>query len=533
METGNEHVKRIWQGAILLSIAAIITKVLSAAYRIPYQNIAGDIGFYVYQQVYPFYGIALILSIYGFPVVISKILSEHGKDREQQRIVVVISFYVLMFVSLVSFALVYFGAGAVAQFMGDKQLKFPLQVTAFSFLMIPFLSVLRGYHQGNENMKPTAVSQVGEQFARVLLIIVFAYYFISYGPYAAGTGAALGSVLGALIGIMVLFVYFLKSEKLSYFRLHTNWRLIREITSRLFKDSLLICFSALVFVFFQLIDALTLIRILQDGGWTVEGAKITKGIFDRGQPLLQLGTVIATAFSLALVPMISKAKAKRDNDTVKKQSELALRLTFIVSLSAAVGLAIVIGPTNAMLFTDRSDSNVLAVLGFTILFSSIVMTTAAILQGYGHMKAPAFHVVIGLIVKLICNLLFVSHLGTMGAAIGTVAGFFIIAVLNLRYLQRIHTIFTGYKAIYIRVVLSVLIMSVVTYLWKNGMETFVIPMEATRFQETVLALSSVSVGAIVFLFCILRFEIFAPDEMSVIPKGEKLNSLQNILKKER
>ncbi len=61
-----------WRGAIILTIASFVTKVLSAFYRIPYQNIAGDVGFYIYQQIYPFYGFCLILATYGFPIIISK-----------------------------------------------------------------------------------------------------------------------------------------------------------------------------------------------------------------------------------------------------------------------------------------------------------------------------------------------------------------------------------------------------------------------------------------------------------------------------
>ncbi len=74
-----------WRGAIILTIASFVTKVLSAFYRIPYQNIAGDIGFYIYQQIYPFYGFCLILATYGFPVIISKMVAERLERGKQKR----------------------------------------------------------------------------------------------------------------------------------------------------------------------------------------------------------------------------------------------------------------------------------------------------------------------------------------------------------------------------------------------------------------------------------------------------------------
>lgn len=80
-----------WRGAIILTIASFVIKVLSAFYRIPYQNIAGDVGFYIYQQIYPFYGFCLILATYGFPIIISKMVAERlerGKNKKQRKLFV-------------------------------------------------------------------------------------------------------------------------------------------------------------------------------------------------------------------------------------------------------------------------------------------------------------------------------------------------------------------------------------------------------------------------------------------------------------
>ncbi len=64
----NEQVKKTMKGALILSIASLIAKILSAVYRIPFENIVGNTGFYVYQQVYPIYGIGVAFALTGFPV---------------------------------------------------------------------------------------------------------------------------------------------------------------------------------------------------------------------------------------------------------------------------------------------------------------------------------------------------------------------------------------------------------------------------------------------------------------------------------
>lgn len=67
---------KLVKGALLLMLAGLISKVLSAGYRVPLQNLTGDIGFYIYQQVYPILGIALMLALYGFPSAVSKMTVE-------------------------------------------------------------------------------------------------------------------------------------------------------------------------------------------------------------------------------------------------------------------------------------------------------------------------------------------------------------------------------------------------------------------------------------------------------------------------
>ena len=44
--------KEYAQGVMILTLAMLFVKVLSMVYRIPFQNLVGDEGFYIYQQVF-------------------------------------------------------------------------------------------------------------------------------------------------------------------------------------------------------------------------------------------------------------------------------------------------------------------------------------------------------------------------------------------------------------------------------------------------------------------------------------------------
>src|SRR3954469_12285012 len=136
--------KDLLKGAFILSIAALIVKVLSAAYRIPYQNIVGNIGFYIYQQVYPFYGIVLTLSTLGFPIIISKLIAEKEFSKKD---ILAASFLVLSVCSIVMFTGLFSAADWIADTMGDPHLTSLLKMISFYYLLMPFMAILRGYFQ--------------------------------------------------------------------------------------------------------------------------------------------------------------------------------------------------------------------------------------------------------------------------------------------------------------------------------------------------------------------------------------------------
>ena len=165
--------KNVMNGALILSLAALIAKILSACYRIPFENLVGNTGFYVYQQVYPIYGIGMTFALTGFPVFISKIIAE--QDEEAAKLAVSHQIFVILaFFGLACFGFLQLFGHQIALMMGDRHLTPLLGSVSWMFLFMPILAVGRGYYQGTFNMTPTAISQVTEQFIRVTVIIFVA-----------------------------------------------------------------------------------------------------------------------------------------------------------------------------------------------------------------------------------------------------------------------------------------------------------------------------------------------------------------------
>ena len=118
MSSQNFSMKSYMQGALLLTIAALIVKVLSAAYRIPFQNLVGDQGFYVYQQVYPFVAIFVTWTAGGVAVAISKMLAdiefETLQGRARRKSILIVIYQYLTILSIIFFTILFFGAPILA-----------------------------------------------------------------------------------------------------------------------------------------------------------------------------------------------------------------------------------------------------------------------------------------------------------------------------------------------------------------------------------------------------------------------------------
>lgn len=517
----------LFKGALILAAAALITKVLSAVYRVPFQNIVGDVGFYIYQQVYPFYGIAIVLSTYGFPVVISKLYAEQAKSRKEALQLLAASGLFLLATGLAAFLIMFAGADWIASQMGDPKLGILLRTLSPAFLLLPATALLRGYFQGRGDMLPTAVSQVGEQAIRVATILAAAFILMKEGAslYTAGSGAIFGSVTGGIASAVILSAFFwrvIKKEAAGAAGIELSGKAVLKTMKTIALQGAAISAASMLLILLQLADSLNLYSLLVSAGLDAEEAKKLKGIYDRGQPLIQLGTVIATSMSLSLVPLITAEKLKNNQKFLAEKAGLALRVSLLFGTGAALGLWAIIKPVNIMLFENAEGSEVLAVLSLFIFFASIIMTLAAILQGLGHTFFPAAVIIGGFGIKYILNILLVPAAGTMGAAIAACAALavvLLVLLVRLRFLFR-QPLVPGRFILGLGTAAAVMLLYLKAYLLAAGSLA-----GEGRLAAGLIALSAAATGGIVFMLLALKGETFRKEEISMLPFGSKLGYL--------
>jgi len=519
------------KGAAILGLASLFSKMLGLIYRIPYQNITGDLGYYVYTQVYPLYGTLLILATAGFPIAISKIVSEKLATGDVYGVkkVFKVSVITLIFTGIITFLGLFFGAGWIARTMGNPELELPIRSVSYALLIVPPMAAMRGYFQGHQNMIPTAISQISEQFVRVATIIILAYWFMSTtgNEYLAGAGAVFGAFTGALTGFFVLLLFWARNKKVQKttvdsvqkFPEESSWELIKKI---LFY-AIPICFGALVLPLLQLSDSFTVANLLMKSGYPAEEANILKGVFDRGQPLVSFGAFFATALSLSLVPAISEANARKAYSTIKSRTELALRLTLFIGLPTSIGLAVVAEPVNIMLYQNDRGTLTLIVLSFTTIFSTLGITSAGILQGLGKVILPARNLLVGVLVKIGLNIVLIPILEITGAALATVIAYGVATTLNLLAVAKHTNAKFQFKTFFFKPVLAVSMMAVVVlFVEKMSMDFFFGIITSYRLYFSVVAIISVLTGAVVYGIALLISGSITRTDMQYIPKVNKL-----------
>ncbi|WP_107840076.1 putative polysaccharide biosynthesis protein [Metasolibacillus meyeri] len=521
--------KKYMRGALLLTLAALLVKVLSAVYRVPFQNLVGDEGFYVYQQVYPFISFFVVWTSGGFAVAISKVLADTA-DANRRRAISKIIFSYLTILSILFFSLLFFGASTFAQWMGDEKLGPLLQTGAFVALCMPTLALLKGSFQAKGIMEPVAYAQVFEQFIRVLVILGGTVLVMqtSQSIYAAGNMAVLGAVVGEIAGIVLLLVYMRKQFKRAHQTIKINaWSIIKDVT--LF--SLSVSLSSLMLLGFQLVDSFTVYSTLLERGMSPEQAMAQKGIYDRGQPLVQLGVVIASSLSLAIVPLIAQ-KVKTAGRGAIPFMQLTYRTALLFGTAAALGLVITMPYVNELLFKTTDLSTILMIVVIQIIPFSLILTFTAILQGYGKLKIPALIVMLGFIVKWLSNIWLLPTIGISGAAWASDFGLFLSAIFLMLYIKRIVNIRLAPNAFYktlavasIAMVVAVEVSAVICGILLSAVDG--------RMQAAVMSVILISVGAATFITIIAKSRVLKEKEWFLIPFGRRMALYQLWLNKRR
>ena len=204
-------------GAAVLAGAAAVVKLIGAVYKIPLNNILGQVGKTYFDTAYSIYNVLLTISTAGLPLAISKLTSQaHAQGRENQKRKLFRTALWLFFVpGLVGSVFMVFRAESLAAYMNTPMARLPIRTLAPAVFCVCLLACMRGYTQGQGNMTPTAVSQILEALCKVGIGLPCAWYLIQLGRGldAGAAGAIMGVTAGTVLSMCFLIVYLLRHRE--------------------------------------------------------------------------------------------------------------------------------------------------------------------------------------------------------------------------------------------------------------------------------------------------------------------------------
>lgn len=490
-------------GALWLTAATLLTKMIGVLQKIPLQNLAGDAVFGIYNIVYPIYQLMMALAIAGIPTALaSYIASLRDENRlHSLRVALIISSGAALILSVIAFIT----APWLAQWIGHEELASSLRVLAVALCITPLVAVYRGFYQGIDDARSSSLSQLIEQLIRVGCMLLALWIGLSMG-WSEGkltAGVMWGSAVGACAAFVWLWVRRPRQKSVPY----TLQQSVLE-GKTLIKLALPTALAAIVVPIVAVVDALSIPRLLQD----VHAANIMAqfGQYSRIQPLTQLVSMLLGAFAAGFLPRwIKRGSDLQEQKLLGDRLLLMHRIAWFVGCGATVGLFMLAEPMNIMLYKDTAGIDTFRWLCLTTLTSSMLAVQAPLLQAAGITRLPIWLLVIAAGSKALLNGWLVPSYGITGAAIAANISLLLPACLGTIALHYAVQQMSGYtertidKPRWMRSLLStgiaVLAMALALYLFQL---IVLHAADLSRLEMTLYSLAAVAIGALVFILAL-------------------------------
>ncbi|WHY84848.1 stage V sporulation protein B [Neobacillus novalis] len=425
------------KGTFILLIAGFITRVLGFIYRIVLARSIGEEGVGLYMMAYPTFILVVTITQLGLPVAISKNIAEaeaRGDYPEIKKILVVSLATTISLSIILTPAIILLAPILATTLFTDPRTYYPLIAIAPAIPIIAVSSVLRGYFQGRQNMRPSAVSQILEQVVRITLIAVMTKAFLPYGVHYAAAAAMAASVLGELVSLVYLMTTFKLKKR---FPLRKNFFQFAQKGKQTFHDLMEIALPTMgsrmigsVAWFFEPIvvaHSLALAGVL-----AVNGTKLYGLLTGYAMPLLMLPSFVTFSLATSLVPAISEANSRNNHKLIGYRLQQALRLTFLTGGLAVIVLYVLADPLMQLMYGSTKGSYFIRLMAPFFLFYYYQGPLQAVLQALNLARAAMINSLIGAVVKtaVIFFLASQASFGITGAALGIIVGFVLVTVLH-------------------------------------------------------------------------------------------------------
>lgn len=546
------------QGTAVLAMATVLVKLMGFLFKVPLNNIIGEDGFGYFNTAYDVYNVLLMISTTGLPVAMSRMISQAqtlGNHAQIKRIYRT-SLYVFLTIGMVgSLGMLFFCRQLSVMVTTNENSWAAIAALAPCVLLICLVSAYRGFFQGQSNMTPTSVSQIFEAVTRLVVGLGLAWLVMKltgkayvrmqgivlapgetaqdYGDITlAAGGAILGVTLGSLISVVYLHHKFRQSNQILSLGGGTA-KSTRSTMKELLSIAVPITLGSAGLQIINLFDTMIYMRRLTGAlQWTEKMADSAKGVYNFCQTVFALPCSFIPTITIAVIPAITASLTRKDLAEAKATSESSVRTMALIAMPCAAGLFVMAEPVIRLLCSTYTEdiiqlaATMLAILGLTVIFNSLVLLLNAIMQAHGDVVTPVVNMLIGGIIKIIVNYILVGqpNLNIVGAPIGTFICYISITALDLIAMKRHISARPAIFKNIIRPGLSSAIMGAATFMVYRVLSNAISSWKLACLLSLAFAVVLYAV-LVVFLRC-LTYE-----DCMLLPKGEKIAKILRIRKK--
>lgn len=518
-------------GAAILAISIAIVKVIGALYKIPLGRILGDVGFGHFNNAYAIYNLLLMVSTAGLPVAMSKTISEANALNRRNQVDRVFRVCLVTFVILgtISSLVMFLFAQDLANLQGDSLAAPAVRVMALSCFFVCAMSAYRGYAQGHSDMVPTAVSQVLEALTKLLVGLALAWYilYLGFGSEYSAAGAIGGVTVSGLVSLVYLMIlHHRRGRRRSLAPTDDKPESAGRILKTLLAIAIPITLSSSVVPITTYLDTVQVQNLLQSAlGYTEELAVSLYGCYQKAVTIYNLPAAFMVSLTACIVPAVSAALTQKDTIGAGKIAESALRVGALLALPAGVGLAVLSAPIIQMLYPETNQevaSHCLFVLGIASVFVCMMLLCNAILQANGRAGLPIWFIAIGSAVKLLVNFMLVQipAVGIKGAPMGTLVCFVLVAVLELIAIKRVTPHPPRYLRVFVKPTIAAVLMGAAAWAAYGLL--------STHLSNALAVVGAIVIACLVYAVLVLALRIVSREDLSLMPKGDKIAKLLRI-----
>ena len=448
------------EGTLIATLAIVFTKILGIIYVIPFYAIVGTLGSALYAYAYNIYVMFLDISTAGIPNAISKIVKEYDTlDKKEAKVrTIKLGVKIISTLSIVSFLILIIFAKQIAiLIIGDMtggntigDIAFVIRCVSFAILIVPLLSILRGYLQGHKIISVSSSSQIIEQILRVATILIGSYILVKVFnlPIKYGVGiATFGAFVGALASLLyVMYKCFKSRKQLSLDQKLEKDKTVKdkEIINKIIKYAIPMILVSVTVAIYDFVDMVLISRFTHHFNYpavTVEF--VSTAIATWSKKILMIVTSIGTGLTVSLIPNMVEAYTLKDHKLLNNHFNKALELVLTVCCPMVLGISILAGPIWTIFYGYNSiGAHILTVNIFTAIMLNLFMVTNFTLQSINAFKTVYKSAIFGYATNLILDVVFMNLLHVFnlpiyyGAIIASMCGYIVSITIALKYLNK-------------------------------------------------------------------------------------------------